>query len=245
MFKSLSIILPCYNEGEKLISNILKIKNYISESISDKLQFEIIIVNDGSTDDSPVILEEFCKNNCFCKLITYPNNRGKGFAVKKGIETASNDIIVFMDADLSTDLSALLSVYEFINDYNIVIGSRRHKLSILTKPQGNFRRFLGKSCSLITNFLFSFNISDTQCGFKAFSKEAIIDIIKKQTVHGFAFDVELLYIAYLNKYSIKEIPVTWENDEDSKVNIVSSSLLFLKDLLSIKFKKNFYKKRLI
>lgn len=239
--KSLSIIVPCYNEGEKLLLNISKIKNFIFETFSEeKLDFEIIIVNDGSTDNSKNIFEKFCKEDDYCKLATYDKNRGKGFAVKKGIELSSKDIVVFMDADLSTELTALIDVFKFIDNYDIVVGSRRHPESVLVKKQGKCRRVLGKTCSIITNNLMSFNISDTQCGFKAFKGDTARKIVEKQTIEGFAFDVELLYIASLNSYSIKEIPVIWENDEDSRVRLVRSSLAFIKDLYLIKSKKKDY-----
>ena len=237
--KSLSIIIPCYNEGEKLLANISKIKNFIFTSFKH-IDFEIIIVNDGSKDNSEDILTQYCKDDCCCKLISYDINKGKGFAVKQGIESSTKDIVVFMDADLSTDLSSLVDVYSNIDLYDIVIGSRRHPQSILVKPQRKTRRFFGKVCSIITNIFTSFNISDTQCGFKAIKVDVARDIVQKQTINGFAFDVELLYIGYLNGYSIKEIPVIWENDEDSKVKLIDSSLLFLKDLCKIKSRKNTY-----
>lgn len=241
--KSLSIIIPCYNEGDKLIDNLSKIKKFISFSFADiDLDFEIIIVNDGSKDNSKNIIESYCKTDSCCRFVTYDTNRGKGFAVKEGIKKSTKDIVVFMDADLSTDLSALIDVYEKIYEYDIVIGSRRHHQSVLVAPQGKRRRIIGKACSLLTNIIMSFNISDTQCGFKAFKGDIARNLVLSQTVDGFAFDVELLYMAYINNYSITEIPVIWENDEDSKVKLINSSFQFIKDLLYIKLRKNNYKK---
>lgn len=244
--KSLSIIIPCYNEGEKLLSNISKIKKFIFTSFdTEDFDFEIIIVNDGSEDDSKNIFEKYCKEDSFCKLISYDTNKGKGFAVKQGIKSSTKDVVVFMDADLSTHLSSLIDVYKYIDDKDIVIGSRRHSSSTLTKPQGKTRRFLGKVCSITTKMFMSFDISDTQCGFKAFKGDIARNIIEKQTVDGFAFDIELLYVAYLNGYSIKEIPVIWENDEDSRVRLLCSSISFLKDLCLIRLKKNTYTKKTV
>lgn len=241
--KSLSIVIPCYNEGDKLTINLSKIKKFILSSFTDSdFDFEIIIVNDGSKDDTKNIIENYCKEDSCCRFVTYDTNKGKGFAVKQGIKNSTKDIVVFMDADLSTDLSALIDVYENIHEYDIVIGSRRHPQSILAIPQGKRRRFVGKMCSLITNMFMSFNISDTQCGFKAFKGDIARSLVLNQTIDGFAFDVELLYIAYLNECSITEIPVIWENDEDSKVKLIDSSLKFIKDLFYIKFRKNKYKK---
>lgn len=238
--ESLSIIIPCYNEGEKLLSNISKIKTFIFSSFENDLDFEIIIVNDGSTDNSKKIFEDYCKQDSLCKFITYDINKGKGYAVREGIKSSTKEVVVFMDADLSTDITALLDVYENIGGTHIIIGSRRHPKSILIIPQGKRRRFVGKMCSLITNFLMSFNISDTQCGFKAFKGSVARELVLRQTINRFAFDVELLYIGYLNGYVIKEIPVIWENDEDSKVKLVGSSFKFMRDLIKIKLNKKHY-----
>lgn len=236
--KNLSIIIPCYNEGEKTIVSILKIKNFLSSF--KELDFEIIVVNDGSNDNTGDILHSYCKDDTFCKLISYKHNKGKGFAVKEGISQSSNDIVIFMDADLSTDLSAIHDVYKHIDSYDVVIGSRKHEQSILSKPQKFPRNLTSRICSKITNFIIPINTSDSQCGFKAFKGDVARTIVKKQTVENFAFDVELLYICYLNGFSIKEIPVIWENDEDSKVKLFDSSILFIKDLIKIKSQKEQY-----
>lgn len=238
ILKNLSIIIPCYNEGEKAIVNIIKIKEFLS-SFED-LDYEIIIVNDGSKDNTGDILKSYCKNDTLCKVVSYDENRGKGFAVKQGIGKSSNDIVVFMDADLSTDLSSLVDVYEHIDNYEVIIGSRRHNQSILPKPQKFPRNLISKICSKITNYIIPLHLADTQCGFKAFRGDIARDIVEKQTIENFAFDVELLYICHLNGFSIKETPVIWENDEDSKVKLLDSSILFFKDLVKIRLQKKHY-----
>ncbi len=233
----LSIIIPCYNEGETIRDNInnrvipyLKYKN---------IKYELIVVNDGSTDNT---LDEIISLGNV-NVVSYTPNRGKGYAVKQGLIEAKGDYILFMDADLSTDLKAIEDVIQFQKDYDLIIGSRHHKASVLVKKQSLLRRFIGLGCRILVNMKFHFHFSDTQCGFKAMNKELAKLIIEKQTIDNFAFDVEYLYIAKLNKKKIKEIPVVWENDRSSTVSPLRSSIKFFKDLKLIKKnKENYYVK---
>ena len=238
----LSIILPCYNEGNKLLNNVTKIINYLKQiKIED---YEIIIVNDGSKDNTIekiIDVKEYYPD--VIKLVHYKDNHGKGYAVKKGILEAKGENLIFMDVDLSTDLSAIKTCCQIMketNDYSIIIGSRRLPESQLTKPQGGLRKFIGNGCKFYTNFKLKLGISDTQCGFKCFKTNVAKEIIEKQTIEKWAFDAELLYIARLNNFAIKEIPVIWENDEDSKVAPIKASIDFICDLGKIKKNKNTY-----
>lgn len=235
----LSIIIPCYNEGSKLIDNIKKINNYMSNT---KVRgYEILIVNDGSKDNTFEIGKQIEKEYPNVRSLGYEVNRGKGGAVREGILQSKGDWVIFMDADLSTDLSAIDKVLQEQKKYDVIIGSRRHKDSNLVKPQNFPRRFIGKTCSVLTNLIIPLHISDTQCGFKAFNGDLARDIVIKQTLNGFAFDVELLYIAKLNHYSIGEIAIIWENDDDSRVSVLNSSINFFMDLFKIrKNKKDYY-----
>ena len=230
----LSIIIPCYNEGEAIRDNInnrvipyLKYKN---------IKYELILVNDGSKDNT---LDEMMTIPGV-NVVSYTPNRGKGYAVKQGLIEAKGDYILFMDADLSTDLKAIEDVIQFQKDYDIIIGSRHHKASVIVKKQPFIRRFIGRGCRFLVNMKFHFHFTDTQCGFKAMNKELAKLIIEKQQIDNFAFDVEYLYIAKLNKKRIKEIPVVWENDRSSTVSPLQSSIKFFKDLKIIKKNKEKY-----
>jgi len=234
---NLSIVIPCYNEGNKLVNNIITVKKYL-DSLGE-ISYEIIGVNDGSTDNTDVLMKLTTIENV--KFIGYTKNRGKGYAVKYGIENAVGDWIIFMDADISTDISAIKTVLDSRNTADIIIGSRRHKETILVKKQPFSRKFIGNACKVITHILTGMKIKDTQCGFKAFKKECIKKIIEKQMVERFAFDVEYLYIASINKMKIIEIPIRWENDEDSRVSPIRSSVKFFCDLFKITGKKKYYK----
>lgn len=236
----LSIVIPCYNEGEKMLKNINKVVEKLN---SLHVEYNIIIVNDGSTDNTLSYLNKINYPNVFIE--TYEKNRGKGFAVKKGIlslfeKEIAGDYINFMDADLSTDLSAIDTTLKYCNKYDIIIGSRRHKDTKLPVPQGFIRKIISEICIFITKIITRLNLRDTQCGFKTFRKEVIYNIINKQQIERFAFDVEYLYIAKLHNYSIIEIPIIWTNDTDSKVSTIKSSIKFFKDLLLIKKNKKLY-----
>lgn len=238
----LSIIIPCYNEGEKLVDNIEKINNYVIKNIPE-LAYEIVIVNDGSKDNTLAVLNKNYNKLLHTNILSYDDNLGKGGAVKYGVERASGQIILFMDADLSTDLSAIkliLAIIRNSKDNKIVIGSRRHKDSIILEKQGLFRKLIGVGCIVLTNLITRLHILDTQCGFKATDIETAKKLVSKQTLNDWAFDVEWLYTSKLNGIEVVEIPVIWENDRDSRVKAVSSSFKFISDLIKIVRNKQYY-----
>ena len=248
----LSIIIPCYNEGQKLQCNLPTIYNYLFNHTTKDITFEIIVVNDGSTDETKdIILNEIqpavkpYQNDRFIefKVITYPENKGKGYAVQQGISQSNGDYCLFMDTDLATDLSAIQDVIQYGNqNIDMIIGSRTLKESELPQKRTFIREIISKSCKIITNKLIPLSdLSDTQCGFKAIKTDFAKDIlITHQTINRFAFDVEYLYMAKLYHKTIKEIPVIWTNDNDSRVKIAKSSLDFMKSLIQIRKNKDYY-----
>ncbi|MDY0345256.1 MAG: glycosyltransferase [Bacilli bacterium] len=234
--KKLSIIIPCYNEGKKIRRNLEeRVLPFLKER---HINYEIILVNDGSKDNTKELFNVLVLENVL--PLGYDRNRGKGGAVKFGIEHATGDYVLFMDADLSTDLKALDLIYADQDDADMYIGSRHLKESVLAKKQGVVRRFVGRSCRIIVNTTFKFKFKDTQCGFKLIKTEYAKEMASRQIINGFAFDVEYLYMAQLNDLKIKEIPVIWENDEDSKVSTFKSSIRFFKDVQIIKKNRSNY-----
>ena len=231
----ISIVIPCYNEGNKLINNIHKIVTYMNTL---NVSYEIIGVNDGSTDNTKNLMDNTDIPNV--KFQSYSENKGKGYAVMTGINNALGDIIIFMDADLSTDISAIKTVLDNKDKGDIIIGSRRHPDTNLIKKQGPLRKFIGNCCIIFTRLITGLKVKDTQCGFKALKKDIAKKIVKKQQIERWAFDVEYLYIAHLNGYKIYEIPITWENDEDSKVSPIKSSINFFNDLIKLRARKKEY-----
>ena len=228
-----SIIIPCYNESQDIVKNVDKIKDYLA---SKNLDYELLLVNDGSKDNTKEVIESIPN----VKALSYEPNRGKGAAIKYGIGNATGDYILFMDADLSTDLSAVDKVVEHAPHYDMIIGSRHAKDSVIKKKQPALRVFIGWCCRKLVNMKFHFKYKDTQCGFKAMRTDIAKKIVSKQVVNNFAFDVEYLYISKLNNLSINEMGVIWADDRGSTVSPLKSSIKFFKDLSFIKKHKKTY-----
>lgn len=225
--KSISVIIPAYNEEKRILPTIKDIKKYIDNNFFD---WEIIVVNDASTDNTVLIV----KKQGIAKVISAKKNLGKGGAFKLGVKNARKSMILLSDADHSTPISELSRMMPFLQDFDILIGSRNLKESKIVVKQPVFRQLLGKTFPLIVRLLLLPGIKDTQCGFKLFKGKCIKDIVKKQKIDGFAFDVELLYLAKKKGYKIKEIGVTWRNDKSSKINPIKDSLKMLKEVIKIK-----------
>ena len=202
------------------------------------------MVNDGSSDDIVSVANDIAaefRNPQNFKFITYEKNRGKGHAVKTGIEASRGDYVLFMDADLSVDISSIQKYWEIKDQADIWIASRRHKDSNMVVSQGLVRKIVSKSCNILTKMITGLKFEDTQCGFKCFKGDVARKIVTKQTLERWSFDVELLTIAQLNGYTIQDFGIQWENDSDSRVSVLDASIKFFKELFYIrKNKKNYY-----
>lgn len=229
----LSIIIPCYNESKDIADNALTVKKYLDDK---QIDHELILVNDGSKDNTKEVIESIPD----VIPLSYEPNRGKGGAVKEGILHATGDYVLFMDADLSTDISAIEQVVEQAPTCDLLIGSRHAKGSVIKKKQPAIRVFIGWCCRLLVNLLFHTHLKDTQCGFKAMRIDVAKKLAEKQLINNFAFDVEYIFIANLNKLTIKELGVTWSDDRESTVSPFKSSIKFFKDLHYIKKNRKHY-----
>jgi len=230
--KEISIVIPTYNEQKCIEYSIFKIKSFCEKHFK---KFEIILVDDGSTDRTILYAKKQFKD-----LIILKNekNMGKGYSVKKGMLSAKYDYVLFTDADLSTPIDELLMFDKYILDNDIIIGSRAVKGCNIIVQQNIFRVFMGRTFSLIYNFVLDVNLKDTQCGFKLFKKKDIINIFSKQTIDRFAFDAELMYLARLLNLKIKELGITWINSFNSTVNPFKDSIKMFIEILKIKKRHN-------
>ena len=229
-----SIIIPCYNESQDIASNVNKVQDYLKDKTFD---YELLVVNDGSKDNTKEVIESIPN----IKALSYDKNRGKGGAVKYGIENATGDYILFMDADLSTDISAIDKAVELMPEYDLIIGSRHAKDSVIKKKQPALRVFIGWCCRQLVKMVFHVKLKDTQCGFKAIRTSVAKQITEKQLIDKFAFDVEYIYIARLNNLSMKELGVVWSDDRGSTVSPFKSSVRFFKDIGFIRrHRKHYY-----
>lgn len=174
---------------------------------------------DGCTDNTPKIVREFSLGKSNVKILEFPKRLGKGGGVKEAFKIANGEIVGFTDADDSTPAKEFLKlIKEIERGYDVALGSRWLKDSNVLVPQPLYRRFLSRGFNLLVRALFGLNIRDTQCGAKVFRKEVIDTLLPHLRVNGFAFDVELLYLAKKYDFKLKEVPIEWHNDEDSKLN---------------------------
>jgi len=231
--KKISVIIPCYNGGKFIRQNVEKINDYLA---SNFLDYEIIIVNDGSFDDTREKILQVEKN--LPKLIFIDNkiNSGKGNAVKSGILKSHYEIVMFLDADLAMPIEGLRDFIQAINEgFKIVIASRFVPGLRVIKPILRHRQFMEKIFRLLRMIITNdYSIQDTQCGFKVFSRETAMAIFPLITVNRFAFDAEVIFIAIKKGYKIKELPVVLQNPIESSVRIYHDSLNMLLDLIRIR-----------
>ncbi|MGB9598729.1 MAG: dolichyl-phosphate beta-glucosyltransferase [Minisyncoccales bacterium] len=231
----LSIIIPAYNEQNRIKKTLREIDDYLKKK---NFSYEILVVNDGSRDQTLNILNEMKNEIKNLKILSYEKNRGKGFAVKYGMENSQGKIRVFTDADHSTSIDHLEKMLpEFEKGYDLVVGTRDkkdHPLARQVFSQPKWRIFLGDIFNLLVQFILGlWGFWDTQCGFKGFTQRAVSLIFSKCKIEKFAFDPEILILAKKQGLKIQKIPVLWKNDPESKVKL-KSVFNMLKDIFRIR-----------
>ena len=210
----LSIIIPAYNEENIIFSNINEIINHMKKLNPD---YELIVVDDGSTDST---LKEVKRiKNKKIKAISYMPNKGKGYAVKKGVLASKGGLILVCDADLSTPINELDKFLKYADEYDIIIGSRALKESRILIKQPYCKILLGKLGNLMIRVLAVHGIKDTQCGFKLFKSKAK-ELFERQAINRWGWDFEILFMAQRKGYKIKELPVSWLNRKESRVKML-------------------------
>ena len=235
----ISVVIPAFNEARRLPKTLKAIYNYFS---SKNYSYEIIVVDDGSCDNT---LEKVANLNLpNIKILSYKANRGKGYAVNFGVRAARGKYIIFIDADNSTPFEQIEKLIPYLQDFEVVIGSRYLKGSNIKLKQPLVRRLVARLGNLLIQILVLPGISDTQCGFKMFRKSAARQIFSRQTIWRWGFDIEILLISRKLGYKIKEVPIDWYNDEGTKIQSPMVFLTTLGELLHIKINslKKIYKR---
>ncbi len=224
MKPEISIIIPAFEEQDRLGESVREILRYIK---TEKLSAELIIVDDGSSDKTAEIGEQTCAEfpEIATKVIRYEQNRGKGFAVKTGFIASQGDIALFSDADLSTPIEELPKLVEPIQtgEFDVTFGSRALDRTLIGEHQPWRREQGGKVFNLIVRTLTGLPFWDTQCGFKAFNMAKFRPLLDVMQIEKFGFDVEFLFVANLHKLKLIEIPVRWNHDERTKINVFRDS----------------------
>lgn len=229
----LSVVIPAYNEERRLLDTLARVHEYLSHR---DFSFEILVVDDGSEDDTAGIVERFAQEHEGVRLICNDRNRGKGYSVRHGVLSAWGRDILFSDADLSTPIEECERLLPCISsgEYDIAIGSRAMAESNLEVRQPFYREWMGRMFNRIVQRLTVRGIVDTQCGFKAFRGDVARQLFQKQTLTGFAFDVEILFLAQKAGFNIMEVPITWRNSADSRLNPVRDSLRMLREVITVR-----------
>jgi dolichyl-phosphate beta-glucosyltransferase len=214
--KFISIIIPAFNESSRISRALIPTIDFLK---NQNYESEIIVVNDGSTDKTSDRVKEYSSDFKDLKIIEYSPNRGKGYAVKAGMLQAEGKYRLFMDADYAVPIEYLKSMLKEITNYDIVIGSRGLKESVKETRQNFFREKLAILFGKIQRIILNLPIIDTQCGFKLFTDSSAELLFNLITLECSLFDAELLYIAQNKKMRIKEYPVRWKHDNETRLPI--------------------------
>ena len=221
--KTLSFVIPVYNEEQRLGKTFKALKDFVTPN-GLKLS-EVIFVDDGSVDRTKAIIKANQKAiektlEAKIRIVSYGKNRGKGYAVKQGMLASDASYTLFFDADISTPLTELSKFMPFVvKDADVIIGTRKNGKSTVLEHQPKLRESLGKAFTLITKTFLRLKVTDFTCGFKMFSKEAKNKVFAKSAIETWGYDAEILYLANKFKYPIFEKAVTWSNDKNTKVKL--------------------------
>lgn len=231
---TLSVVVPAYNEEERIESTLESIVAYLQ---AQKISFELLVADDGSRDRTRLKVKEFIDRHQLADracLVALPQNQGKGAAVRAGVLRAVGKYILFTDADNSTPIEEVTGFLAQIDETDILIGSRYLKASNVEKKQPWYRILLSRAANFVIQAFLIEGIKDTQCGFKMLHYEPAKDIFSRMKVDGFGFDMELLALAEVLDYRVKEVPVSWFDSPNSRVRPVRAALRTLGDLATIK-----------
>jgi dolichyl-phosphate beta-glucosyltransferase len=239
MKPNVSIVVPAFDEQDRLGASITKILAYIAET---DLSAELIVVDDGSGDNTAGIARETAAKfpQIKTKVIRYEQNRGKGYAVKIGLLAAEADIALFSDADLSTPIEELPKLVDPISagEFDVTFGSRAIDRSLIGTHQPWRREQGGRIMNLIIKTMSGLGFMDTQCGFKAFNMLKFRPLLDVMTIDRFGFDVEFLFVAQHHGLRLKEIPVRWNDVAGSKVSVVRDTRRMFSELNQIRKNAN-------
>ena len=230
----LSLIVPAYNEERRLPATLDRILSYLAaENLGSH---EILVVDDGSTDGTAALVEDYSRTHPGVRLVRNPGNRGKGYAVRNGMLSGRGEWLLFTDADLSAPIEELHNLFAAVRERGaaIAIGSRAIDRSLVSVHQSALREYSGKLFNLVVRASSGLPFRDTQCGFKLYRRDAAQAVFALQLLDGFSFDVEDLYIARRLGFKAVEVPVRWANAEGTKVSARAGAQSFL-DVLKVRW----------
>ena len=228
----LSVVVPAYNEEERLPRTLARLHEYYS---GQGYTYEVIVVSDGSSDGTAELVREFSAQHPQFRVVDYRPNRGKGYAVRTGIEEATGELILFCDADLATPQEETEKLLDHMRQgADVAFGSRPLRDSKLEIHQPFYREMLGRFFNKLVQLMAVRGIEDTQCGFKMFTSKAAHEIFRRCTLDGFSFDFEALMIGRDLGYRMDEVPIRWAHQEGSKVVLLRDGPRMLRDLFKLR-----------
>ena len=227
-----SIVIPAYNEGQRIGASLEKIISYVSR---ERWQVEILVVNDGSTDNTVEIVNSFKSRAPYLRIVQNPGNRGKGYSVRNGMLHASGDLLLFSDADLSAPIYEAKKLFEAISaGADVAIGSRWLVRELQKERQPFHRELLGRAFNVALHMVLGLKYKDTQCGFKAFTREAAQLIFPNLKIERWGFDPEILFLARRLKLKVAEVPVEWSHDERSHISPFKDGVRMLGEMVKVR-----------
>ena len=228
-----SIVIPAYNESARILRTLRSVLSYVR---ARGWTTEIIVVNDGSRDATAEVVREFARNAPEVRLVENPGNHGKGYSVRNGMLQALGDVVMFTDSDLSAPIEEAELLFSAIAaGADIAIGSRWLERGRQTHRQPLYRQFFGRCFNAVTRAVMGLRFADTQCGFKAFTRDAARTVFQLQTIEGWGFDPEILFIAVKRGYRVVEVPVSWAHDERTRMSYLKDGMRMLEDIGTIRW----------
>ena len=232
-YPNYSIVIPAFNESARIPGALRAVVDCIRER---GWQAEVIVVNDGSRDATAEVVQTFAADNPEVRLVENPGNRGKGYSVRSGLLQAHGDIVMFTDADLSAPIEEAELLFAAIDKgADIAIGSRWLEKGRQTHRQPLYRQFFGRCFNALTRAVMGLRFADTQCGFKAFTRAAAQTVFQLQTIEGWGFDPEILFIALKRGYQVVEVPVSWAHDERTRMSYLKVGIKMLEEIAIIRW----------
>lgn len=228
-----SIVIPAYNESARIGATLDKVLTYAAEHGWDA---EVIVVNDGSGDNTVAIVRRYEEKNPKLRLLENPGNRGKGYSVRNGMLHARGEVLLFSDADLSSPIEEAPKLFAAIaQGADIAIGSRWLQSDLQTQKQPLYRQLFGRIFNLLLRMILGLKFKDTQCGFKAFTRRAARAIFPLQRIERWGFDPELLYLANKLGFAVVEVPVAWAHREGTRISPVRDGIRMFGEVLKIRW----------
>jgi dolichyl-phosphate beta-glucosyltransferase len=228
----LSIIIPAYNEGSRIVPTVREIVSYCREA---RRSFEVILVDDGSRDNTSSVGRQLCQELPELRLIRLAANHGKGYAVRTGMLNALGQNLLFADADGATPFSEIERLeLALAGGAEVVVGSRAVREEGTRVNAKLYRHFVGRTFHMLVEWLADSGVKDTQCGFKLFRSSAAQELFSRMRMNGFSFDVEVLLMARKQGYKVAEVPINWSHQPGSKVRLARDSVAMAIDLFRIR-----------